>query len=126
VDPQLSRRQWINVGLVLLFSQGLVITLVGLITGIFFVVFGFIAIPAETAQVWLASDGPINHVNVLGVHVAEPLLRVAGFLASFTALYFSVYLVTDETYRREFRTEIVGEVREAFAARAIYLANRAP
>lgn len=123
VDPQLTRRQWVNVGLVLAFSQGVVITLVALVTGLFFVLFGFIAIPASTAQAWLASETPVHELSVFGVHVAEPLLRVAGFLAAFTGLYFTVYLVTDETYRREFRGEIVGEVREAFAARALYLAD---
>lgn len=119
-DPSLGRRQWLNVGLVLAFSQGVVITLVAFVTGLFFVVFGFVAIPPETAAAWLGTE-TVHELSLAGIHVAEPLLRVAGFLAAFTGLYFTVYLVTDETYRTEFRSTIVGEVREAFAARALYL-----
>jgi hypothetical protein len=32
-----------------------------------------------------------------------------------------VYLLTDQTYRAEFRGEVVGELRQAFAVRAAYL-----
>jgi hypothetical protein len=52
--------------------------------------------------------------------VTEELLRVAGFLATFTGLSFTVYLVTDPTYREEFRTDVASELREAFAVRAAY------
>jgi len=46
------------------------------------------------------------------------LLRVAGFLATFAGLSFTVYLVTDPTYRNEFRTDVASELREAFGVRA--------
>jgi hypothetical protein len=48
------------------------------------------------------------------------LLRVAGFLATFAGLSFTVYLVTDPTYRNEFRTDVASELREAFGVRAAY------
>lgn len=51
------------------------------------------------------------------------LLQVAGFLGTFTGFYLTVYLVTDETYRREFRDDVVGELREALAVRAAYRAR---
>ena len=57
--------------------------------------------------------------------VTAPLLRVAGFLATFAALTFTVSLVTDPTYRVEFRTDMASEVREVFAVRAAYLVARA-
>ena len=53
--------------------------------------------------------------------VTEQLLRVAGFLTAFSGLNFTVYLLTDQTYRAEFREEVVGELRQAFAVRAAYL-----
>ena len=56
--------------------------------------------------------------------LTEQLLRVAGFLTAFSGLNFTVYLVTDVTYRREFRDEVVGELRQAFAVRAVYRAHR--
>ena len=42
----------------------------------------------------------------------------------FAGLNFAVYLVTDATFRKEFRDEVVTEVRQAFAVRELYLANR--
>ena len=48
------------------------------------------------------------------------LKAVAGFLTAFSGLNFTVYLLTDQTYREEFRTEVVGELRQAFAVRAAY------
>ena len=52
--------------------------------------------------------------------VTEELLRVAGFLATLAGLSFTVYLVTDPTYRDEFRTDVASELREAFGVRAAY------
>jgi hypothetical protein len=53
--------------------------------------------------------------------LTRQLLQVAGFLATFTGFYFTVYVVTDETYRREFRDDVIAELREALAVRAAYL-----
>ena len=39
--------------------------------------------------------------------------------------YFTVYVLTDATYRREFLDEVLVELRQAFAVRAVYLASRA-
>jgi hypothetical protein len=59
----------------------------------------------------------VGHRNLV---VTEELLRVAGFLTAFSGMNFTVYLLTDETYRREFRDEVLSELREAFAVRAVY------
>ena len=53
--------------------------------------------------------------------ITEELLRVAGFLTAFSGLNFTVYLLTDATYREEFRQEVVAELHQAFAVRACYL-----
>jgi hypothetical protein len=50
---------------------------------------------------------------------------VAGFLTAFSGFYFTVYVLTDATYRREFLEEVLAELRQAFAVRAVYLATRA-
>ena len=55
--------------------------------------------------------------------LTEELLRVAGFLATFAGLSFTVYLVTDPTYPDEFRTDMASEMREAIAVRAAYRYN---
>lgn len=53
------------------------------------------------------------------------LLQVAGFLTAFSGFYFTVYVLTDATYRREFFDDVLVELRQAFAVRAAYLAARA-
>ena len=49
------------------------------------------------------------------------LLQVATFLAAFSGFYFTISVVTSREYRDEFFEEIVGELRQAFAVRAVYL-----
>jgi hypothetical protein len=90
---------------------------------LFLVAFGTLAMSEDTTTNWVGGD-----VNVLlswsldqrDMVVTEELLRVAGFLATFAGLSFTVYLVTDPTYRDEFRTDVASELREAFAVRAAY------
>jgi hypothetical protein len=124
---ELSRRQRGNVLLVALFSQGLQVVLVGLIVAGFFVVFGVLTITPEVTEAWLGRPGDVLlDLELFGREaiVTAELLKLSAFLASFSALYFAVTLVTDDTYRREFFDEVVGELRQTFAVRAAYLALR--
>src|SRR5680860_445696 len=52
------------------------------------------------------------------------LTQVAVFLAAFSGLYFTVYAVTDENYRRQFFTAITNELERAVGVRAVYQALR--
>lgn len=124
--PALDRRQWGNVGLVVLFTQALRVLLAGLLVGGFFLAFGVALVDAPTVASWttttpdvLASFELAGRVHVL---TAE-LLRVSTLLAGFAALYFTVYLTTDATFREEFFDDIEGEIRQTFAVRAVYLAG---
>jgi hypothetical protein len=119
----LTRRQWLNVALVALFSQGVIITVVVLAAFAFFVLLGFLAIPAETIAAWTTAEanvllGPV-HLTGRELVVTEELLRLSGFLAAFSGLTFTVSLVTDASYREEFREEVVGELRESLAAKLL-------
>ena len=124
----LTRRQWGNVSLVVLVATGVQVVFVSIMIGAFFVLFGMLAVPVATVATWVGV-GPTD-LDVIGTltiagdryHLTVELLRVAGFLAAFSGLYFTVYVLTDATYRSEFFDEVVGEVRIALAARAIYLA----
>jgi hypothetical protein len=124
--PGLSRREWGNVGLVALFSQGVQIAIVTLLIGVFFVVLGVLLVSEETTLSWA------GQVNVLvsfsfgqrELVITEQLLRVAGFVMAFAGLNYTVVLLTDQTYRTEFREEVVAELRQSFAVRAAYLALR--
>ena len=81
--------------------------------------------PPEVIAAWTQADPKLlgTAFGLLGrdVQLTQELLRVAGFLAAFSGLYFAVTAVTDSAYREEFFEEVVGEVREAFAVRAVYL-----
>lgn len=116
-DPGLSRREWLNVSLVALVAQGVFITALGLVVFAFLLLFGWIAIPAATQQGWTGLDAVDAVVPWIGI--TRPHLQVSGFLASFAALSFTVSLVQDEHYRAEFGEEVLGEVRQALAARAL-------
>ncbi len=124
VAPPLSRRAWANIVLVMLVTQGIQIMLVAVTMGGFLVTFGFLAIDRSVVESWTGAPANVLWEPSLGgrpVLLSEQLLRVSGFLAAFTALYFTVYLVTDRTYREQFRDEVVTDVRGALAARACYV-----
>jgi hypothetical protein len=119
----LSGRQRGNVLLVALFSQGLQVVLVTLLLGLFFVVFGLLTITPGVLESWLGHAGhelATFHVGGRVVLLTEELLKISGFLAAFSGLYFTVVLVTDSTYRHEFFDEILAELRQTFAVRAVY------
>jgi hypothetical protein len=124
-DPHAERpaiRQRVNIGLLTIFSQAIQITIVGLgLTG-------FLAIPEATALSWTQ----LTELDVLvRWHVADrelvitgPLLRVAGFLGAFGAMYFTVLLSTDALYRDEFADDVGPQLRQALAVRCVYRAAR--
>ena len=57
--------------------------------------------------------------------VSNELFQVSVFLAAFAGLYFTVYAVTDETYRRQFFTDIADELENG-RRRAAGLPGAAP
>jgi hypothetical protein len=124
---ELTRPQRLNVSLVALFTQGMQITLVTLLVGAFFIVFGLMTITPEIMESWLGHRGDeLFAFGVFGhdLRCTAELLKISGFLAAFSGLYFTVVLVTDETYRKEFRAELLDELRQTFAVRLVYLRVR--
>src|SRR4051794_24998958 len=105
-------------------TEAVQIMLVAVTVGGFLVVFGVLAIDCPIVESW---TGDVAHdlwaPTLAGRLMSEELLRVAGFLAAFTALYFAVYLVTDPTCRAQLRDEVVADVRGALAAKACYLGS---
>jgi hypothetical protein len=123
-ERELSRRQYVNVALVGLFARTMQVLAVTVAALSFLVVLGVLAIGEQTTTTWVGAPADVLVSWTLtgrDMVLTEELLRVAGFLATFTGLTFTVYLVTDPTYRQEFRTDLASEVREAFAVRAAYL-----
>ena len=123
-DYPLTRRQRGNVGLVILFSQGVLALAVSVFIGLFFVVFGLLIMNPDTLVQW--TERPLNELYSVSfrgdrIVLTEELLRAAGFLAAFSGLYFTVNAATEATYRREFFDGLLREVRQSMAVRETYL-----
>ncbi|HEY3095492.1 MAG TPA: hypothetical protein VGK05_01525 [Acidimicrobiia bacterium] len=130
VDPApLTRRQWVNVALVVLYSQFLQVVLVTAMVFVFLFVFGGLVVTEPVARGFVnAPPHVLASLDLWGRHmvITEELLRVTGFLTVFSGLYFAVTAQTDESYRREFIGEILEEMRKSLAVRAVYLAALMP
>jgi hypothetical protein len=123
-DCPLSRGQRINVGLVLFVSQATTVLIVSLTVGLFFTLFGLLAVDADLRMEWMDTYGDNVVTFSIGgqdFQLTEQLLRVAGGLAAFSGFYFAVAMVTDSTYREEFLSELTDEMRASFKARVEYL-----
>ena len=105
-DADVVGLQRTNLVLVLLITQAFQVLLLALAVFAFFIVFGVVAMDDEVLATWIESD----LTYAWSIPVSRELLQVSTFLAAFSGLYFAVYAVTDETYRREFFTEGVVEL----------------
>ncbi|MCP3935994.1 MAG: hypothetical protein GY708_11560 [Actinomycetia bacterium] len=122
--PSLTRADWLNVGMVWWFSQLVQVLLVGAVIAAFYILFGVFTVREATILQW-TENGSVSGWDISGTDltVTWELVTVAGFIGAFSALQFAISAVTDETYREEFLGELVHDVREAFAVRAVYLAR---
>lgn len=111
----LTRLQRLNLMLVLLVVQATQVLLLALAVFAFFVLFGVVAVRPEIVESWL------GHAPTGGA-LSTQLIQVSIFLAAFSGLYFTVYAITDETYRRQFFTQITTELEHAVGVRAVYRA----
>ncbi len=122
-EPPVARGEWFNMAVLALTAQAVQITLVAIVVWVFFVLLGLVAVRPDTAEQWLgAPPDPILGVLAVGESrfaVTEEGLRVAAFLAAFAGLTFTVYLITDEAYRREFRTDVTDRLRQLLAVRLV-------
>lgn len=127
-EPDVGRVERINIGLLLTISDVVQTLLVGIAAGLFYVVFGALAVRRDTLLAWTAADevDPLLTFEMLGNEVVLTWehLAVAGFVASFSILQFAVTTVTDSKYRDEFDDEVADEVRRVLAVRAVVRATR--
>ncbi|MEX0663983.1 MAG: hypothetical protein WD598_04335 [Acidimicrobiia bacterium] len=122
--PRLTRKEWLNVGLVVMASEAILVLIVGAAMFGFLVVLGVLTVPTELARVWIGEPPDVLlSFSLFGADLSltSELLEAAGFLAGFTALQFTVSLLSDETYQKEFLQDLREELRESLAVRAVYL-----
>jgi hypothetical protein len=126
-EPTLSGRQRANLLLVLLIAQSVQVLMLAVAVFGFFVLFGLVAIGDDVVQEWLGHP-PTERVWSLGgavltLPVGNELFQVAVFLAAFSGLYFTVYAVSDATYREQFFTHVSRDLEQAVGVRAVYQAR---
>jgi hypothetical protein len=109
--------------LMLLIAQIVQVLLLSLAVFGFFVVFGLLVMEPEVIRNWTGEE-TLRSVPFFERANME-LLQVSIFLAAFSGLYFTVYAVTDEVYRRQFFTSIVRELERAVRVRVAYRALKA-
>lgn len=128
-DPAIGRIEAINIGLLFTISQAVQTLLVGVTAGVFYVLFGALAVRSETILQWTTSPelDPILSFGLLGdrIVVTWEHLAVAGFVSAFSVLQFAVSSVTDDRYREEFYDDVASDVRRVLAVRAVVRAKRA-
>jgi hypothetical protein len=111
-----------NLILVLLVTQAAQVLLLALAVLGFFVLFGAIVMDPEVQAAWTGEQG-VEELRNLG-NLSVELLQVSVFLAAFSGLYFAVAVMTDETYKEQFFSEVLHELERAVGVRAGYLALR--
>lgn len=107
-----------NLVLVLLVSQALQVLLLSLAMFLFFVIFGMVSIRDDVIESWVGHD-PEPFVDAIPMFTHE-LARVATFLAAFSGLYFTVYAVSDDNYRKQFFGSLMKQLRRAVGVRTVY------
>ena len=124
----LSRRQRVNVALIMLVSHALQVIVVTVAIGAAFVVFGALAVGPSVYRAWIGSAGKeVVTLHILGedARITEELLRVTGAVAGLSGLYYAIAVLTDATYRDQFLDRLSADMRVVFADRAEYLEQRA-
>lgn len=117
-DARIEGFERANLVLVLVVAQVSQVLLLTVAVFVFFLVFGGISMQDSVAAAWVGSD--THHIRWLP-NVSVELVQVAVFLSAFSGLYFTVVVVTDETYREQFFTSVMNELDRALGVRAAYL-----
>ena len=115
-DATVRGFQKANLILVLLVAQVVQVLLLSVAVFLFFIVFGAVAMKEGVVESWIGAESHPLGISTLTVE----LVQVSVFLAAFSGLYFTVYAVTDETYRGQFFTSITDELERAVGARTVY------
>jgi hypothetical protein len=115
----ISGLQKVNLVLVLLVAQLIQVLLLSASVFAFFLLFGVVAIDPKVIESWLLENDSLH--PLLGRDsLSQELLQVSVFLSAFSGLYFTVYAVSDENYRKHFFSAVLNELQQAISARAAY------
>ncbi len=122
---RLSRRERVNLILVLFLAQALQIALLAVLVFCLFIGLGALAVDKAVVVSWIGLEQFQRTGTLFGVHLLLPnaLVQLSIFLAAFSGLYFTASAATDPLYRKAFFEPLVAEVRVSLAVRQAYLAR---
>jgi hypothetical protein len=120
-ESHVVRYERANLTLVLAIRQLVQVFVLSLSVFVFFLLFGVVTMQQEIVEAWVVDAG--FHNFEWFPNLSAELVQVSIFLASFAGLYFTVFSLTDETYRTEFFSNVVNELEQAIAVRAAYVAS---
>jgi len=123
-SPPLSRNERRNVRMVVVVSELTLVTVVSAAMFLFFIVLGVILLPPSLQEIWIGkSPDVLFSFDLFGERLGMTIemIKVAGFVAAFAALQFTVSLLSDRTYEEEFLRGLRDDLRQAFAVRTVYL-----
>ncbi len=119
-ESHVVRYERANLTLVLAIRQLVQVLVLSLSVFVFFLLFGMMTMQQEIVEAWVVDAG-VHNLDWLP-NLSVELVQVSTFLAAFAGLYFTVFSLTDETYRTEFFSSVVAELEQAIAVRAAYVA----
>lgn len=120
-ESHVVRYERANLTLVLAIRQLVQVLVLSLSVFVFFLLFGVVTMQQEIVDAWVVDAG-VHNLDWLP-NLSVELVQVSTFLAAFAGLYFTVFSLTDETYRTEFFGYVVTELEQAIAVRAAYVAS---
>jgi hypothetical protein len=122
--PPLSRSERRNVRMVVVVSELTLVTVVSGAMFLFLVVVGLVVLPLSLQETWIGAPPDVLFSFDLfdeRVGMTVEVIKVAGFVAAFSALQFTVSLLSDRTYLDEFLGDLRESLRVSLAVRVVYL-----
>ncbi len=125
----LDRSARINLRLVVVFSIGVQIVLVGLLIAATYVGFGLLLVPFEVLELWGSGSGVEYNVLAEGEMLGFPLtltaehLAVSALVATMSGLSVAASAVTDDAYARTFTVQLHRELRQSLVVARTYQAH---
>ena len=113
-----------NLRILLLASVGTQMVLVGALVGVFYSGIGLVFITPEVLEVWTDSGNAHTWIETslggLDLVLTREHVRVSALVAALAGLNVAVSALTDDSYRETFTADLVEEMEQNLAVRALY------
>lgn len=122
--PALGRAEWLNFAVVPVMIQFIQSALFSLLVFVFFVAFGYLAIPDDASASWINHQPAALVVSGVSFPVKAVLVKVSMVIGVFTGLSFAASSTSDPAYRQDFLDPVLGRLRRGVVLRHVYRVAR--